>query len=102
VYRAAAASPRTNTANTHRHGWRSGIALMASGRILPLEARGSLTVTTVVRSRPHLDAHSAIRVDERPQYDGTQLAPTELLLFTVTAELAIAPSATPQVLSSFV
>src|SRR5450631_3393174 len=88
VYRAAPASARTTTAETHRHGWRSGMALMASGRVLPLERIGSLTVAPVARSVP--------------QYDGTQLAPVALLLFSVTAELVMAPSATPQVLRSFV
>src|SRR4029077_1749091 len=75
VYRPAAASARTTTADTHLPGWRSGMALMASGRVLPLEAMGSLTVAPDVRSRPHVGGHNAMRPDEGPQYDGTQLAP---------------------------
>ena len=78
------------------------MALMASGRVLPLEPMGSLTVMPDVRSRPQIGGHIAMRLDEGPQYDGTQLAPVALLLFSVTAELVIAPSATPHLLRSFV
>src|SRR5579859_2526493 len=85
VYTASAAMVSTRTADTQRHGWRTGIALIASGRGPAWE--------------PDAGGPEAISVTANlrclPQYEGTHVGPIELLLFNATSELAMAPSATP-------
>src|SRR6202035_1790369 len=91
MYTTSAATATTSTAETHRHGCRTGIALIASGRG-PGEVPNrwpeviSLTGRLLLLSAPQ----------GSNQYDGTQLAPIELLLFSATSVLAIAPSVTDQ------
>jgi hypothetical protein len=77
----------TTTADTHRQGWRTGIALIASGRS-PVCDPGA--------GGP--EAMSVTSTYCGTQYDGTQVAPIELLLLSVTSVLAMAPSVTFQFL----
>src|SRR5580658_3686861 len=101
VYSTLAAAARTSTANTQRHGWRSGIALIGSG-LFVAGSDGVPTVTSSERSRQHQACVRCFRRFGCAQYAGTQLAPAGLLSLSVTAELAIAPSCTPQEVRSFV
>src|SRR6266581_556753 len=84
VFIAATARRRTTTAESHRHGWRTGTALIASGR----------------RPAGELDGPEVISVTSGCQLlrQDTHTAPTELLSFSFTSEVEMAPSATPHLL----
>ena len=84
------------TALTHRHGWRSAIALMASGRgPLPrASGSGSAGVAPLGGSTWLVAQVTGGRLAQRCQYDGTHEEPTALLLFSATLLLGMAPLCT--------